>query len=293
MAPPSIQYMSLPRRQAPFEPPIPPNETPNWIPVIVPETGNVSAATAASIIVPLTVIPGVLLIVIGLWLIYWLYKRNLNRPVQKGGRDRERRPNTPSSSRRKKHSPEHGHEMDDRGGNGHVLRSGRNDGRGEITQPQHPINELTSSTESVCGTDRGRAQDTVTPPRGAGRRGRPKTPARPAPPTPAPSSPQLVIQKRRGDNIRDDRNGIGSLETLHQSRSRSRSSAVTQNRRDIGVDHRDYRRGRDIIEVVQPSTSGSDTRVRTEPPQSKPHPLLFVIGTPHTSNVTKRFVLLS
>lgn len=257
MAPSSAQYKFLHRREAPLEPPSPPNDTPNWIPVIVPQTGGVPAETAASIIVPLTVIPGVLLIGIGLWLIYLLYMRNQDRPVQRGGGDRERHPNTPRSLRPNRQSPERGHELGDRGGKGHVSRSGRNGGRGEITQPRHPTNEITSSTESVCGTDRGRAAQ----------RGTPNPPLCET----ASPSPRPVIQKKRnnGGILRDDRNGRGSIETLRHSRSRSRSSAVTQNRKDIGATSRDDRRGRGSIEILRASRSRSHSQVQTESSHGK------------------------
>lgn len=193
--------------------------------------------------------------------------RNQDRPVQRGGEDRERHPNTPRSLRSNRQSPERGHELGDRGGKGHVSRSGRNGGRGEITQPHHPTNEITSSTESVCGTDRGRAQDVVTRPRRAAQRGTPNPPLR----EPAPPSPQPITQKKRnnGDSFRADRNGRGSIETLRHSRSRSRSSAVTQNRRDIGATYRDDRRGRGSIEILRASRSRSHSQVQTEPSHGK------------------------
>lgn len=271
MTPSSARYKSLRHRQASLEPPNPPNDTPSFIPVIVPPTGGDSAGTEASIIVPLTVIPGVLLIGVGLWLIYWLYMRNQDHPVHRGGLDRERHSGTTHSPRTNTHFPERGHQMVTRGGNRHVSRSGRNDDRGEITRPHHLTSEITSSTESVCGTDIGHPQDIVTRPRRAARRGTPKPPLRPAlrepaPPSPPPSPPP-VIQKRRntGDNyFRDDRNGRGSTETLRHSRSRSRSSAVPQNRRNIGASNRDDRRGRNAIRDLRPSRSRSRSRVRTE-----------------------------
>ena len=314
MAPPSVQCKSLHGREAPLGLPNPPNDTPNSIPVIIPQTGGeTSAATAASIIVPLTVILGVLVIGLGLCMIYCSYMRNQDRPVRRGERDEEMHPNAPPPSRPNRQSPDRGHEMDDRGDNGNAARPGRTASRGMITWPHHPNNDITSSTESVCGTDVDHEADIITRPKRVARRGSPYPAPQPALRTPTPPFPPPIIQKGKdkGTNRRDDRRGRGSVETLRHSRSRTRSSAAPQNRGNIGASDRDDRRGRVSIEIrrdlppsliqrnfedVRPNkrddrlqkgsiriprdcSSRSRSRIRTEPAHSKSQLSLYPVDT--------------
>ncbi len=70
----------------------PPNISPTSV-YIIPVSGN-GAGISTTAIVLLTVIPGVLLLVLGLWFIYWLYMRTQKRIITECG------PNRRGSSRK-------------------------------------------------------------------------------------------------------------------------------------------------------------------------------------------------
>lgn len=269
MTPPSVQYKALHHRQAPVEPPNPPNDTPKWIPVVVPRTGGESAGTPTSLIVLLTVMPGILLIGLGLLLIYGLYMRHQDHASRRGGRDIERYPSTPAAPRPNGQSPDRGHELVERRDHGRAAGPARNASRGRVTEPRRPNNDLTSST--VVGPE----PDIITQPRSAIRRrssfvSRRMIPLKPPAPSPPPTPPP-VIQKRRniGTNDRDDRRGRGSLEISRSSRSRSRSTAATPNRRHIRASDPDHRRGEGSRKVVPHSQTRSRSLVRAEPSHSE------------------------
>ncbi len=81
----------LHRRQVVLKPAEPPNSP---LPAMPVETQSGGGATGSSTgtIVGFAVVPGVLLIFFGLWLIYWLYMRNKDRLYPGGGWDREKDP---------------------------------------------------------------------------------------------------------------------------------------------------------------------------------------------------------